>query len=65
MKALLVRMPDELFAQLKHNRQMTGTNMAEYIRRAVRLALFGDAQSANRDADKREPVRYALAQETR
>jgi Arc/MetJ-type ribon-helix-helix transcriptional regulator len=47
MKPLLVRLPEELYAQLKQNRQLTGTSAAEYIRRAVRLALFADSLSAN------------------
>lgn len=58
MKPLLVRLPEDLYDQLKQNRQMTRTNMAEYVRRAVRLALFADAQAVNRNADKREPAQY-------
>ena len=64
-KALLVRLPTDLHEQLRQNRQRTGTSAAEYIRRAVRLALFADDQSANRNAAKREPVQYALKAETR
>jgi Arc/MetJ-type ribon-helix-helix transcriptional regulator len=45
-KALLVRLPNDLHAQLSKNRRQTGTSAAEYIRRAVRLALFADDQAA-------------------
>ncbi len=46
-KALLVRLPNDLHAALKQNRAFTNTNMAEYIRRAIRLALFADGITAN------------------
>jgi len=50
MKTCIVRLPDDLVDALKQNRQLTGTSSAEFIRRAVRLALFADAESAKRSA---------------
>jgi Arc/MetJ-type ribon-helix-helix transcriptional regulator len=50
MKSLIVRLPEELHEALKHNRQFTGTSAAEFVRRAIRLALFGDVEAANRTA---------------
>jgi Arc/MetJ-type ribon-helix-helix transcriptional regulator len=50
MKSLIVRLPEELHDALKHNRQFTGTSAAEFVRRAIRLALFSDAEAANRTA---------------
>jgi len=50
MKTCIVRLPDDLVDALKQNRQLTDTSSAEFIRRAVRLALFADAESAKRSA---------------
>jgi Arc/MetJ-type ribon-helix-helix transcriptional regulator len=50
MRSLIVRLPEELHDALKQNRQFTGTSAAEFIRRAIRLALFGDVEAANRTA---------------
>ena len=58
MKALLVRLPDDLHDKLMQNRAMTRTNASEFIRRAVRLALFADQQAANRNADRREQPQF-------
>jgi hypothetical protein len=53
---LLLRLCPELATALKQNRALTGVSASEYVRRAIRLALFADRQAANRDAAKREPV---------
>ena len=55
-KALLVRLPDDLHAELKQNRAFTSTSMAEYIRRAVRLSLFADGVTAN--PERCEPAQF-------
>jgi hypothetical protein len=49
-KAIVLRLTQELFDQLKANRQMTGVTASEYCRRAINLALFADAESAKRTA---------------
>jgi len=48
MRSLIVRLPDDLHEALKQNREATSTSAAEFIRRAIRLALFADAEAANR-----------------
>ena len=55
-KPIVLRICPELHAALKQNRAVTGVSVSEFCRRAIRLALFADAQSANRNADKREPA---------
>lgn len=55
-KALLVRLPDDLHAALKENRAFSQTGMAEYVRRAIRLALFADGISAN--PSRCEPAQF-------
>jgi hypothetical protein len=62
---IVLRLTQEMFIRLTENRRMTGVPVSEYIRRAINLTLFADCQSANRNADKREPVQYALKRETR
>lgn len=58
-KAIVLRICPELHEALKQNRELTGVSVSEFIRRAVRLALFADTQAANRNADKREPAQFA------
>ncbi len=50
MRSLIVRLPDDLHDALKQNRQVTRTSAAEFIRRAIRLALFADIEAAERIA---------------
>jgi Arc/MetJ-type ribon-helix-helix transcriptional regulator len=57
MKPLLVRLPEDLYDQLKQNRQLNKTSAAEYIRRAIRLALFADGITAN--PERCEPAQFA------
>jgi hypothetical protein len=55
---IVLRLTQEMFVRLAENRRMTGISVSEYCRRAVNLALFADAQAANRNADKSEPAQY-------
>jgi len=47
-KRIVVNIEPELAAALRDKRAETGVPTTEYIRRAIRLALFGDAQAAPR-----------------
>jgi hypothetical protein len=49
-KAIVLRLTPDMFEQLKVNRQMTGVNTSEFCRRAINLALFADAEAAQRTA---------------
>jgi len=42
MKKIVVNVPDDLHAALARHREQTGVPVSEYIRRALRLALFAD-----------------------
>lgn len=55
---ITLRLTEEMHAALAENRRMTGVTASEFCRRAISLALFADAQAANRNADKREPAQY-------
>lgn len=45
MKACIVRLPQDLVDALKEHRQTSGTSAAEFVRRAIRLTLFAEAQA--------------------
>ena len=45
-KALIVRMDDALFAELAAHREKTGVPASEFVRRALRMALFVDREAA-------------------
>jgi len=45
-KKHLLNLDAELAAALAEHKQKSGVPTNEYIRRAIRLALFGDAQAA-------------------
>jgi hypothetical protein len=49
-KAIVLRLTQEMFDQLKANRQMTGVTTSEFCRRAINLALYADIETANRTA---------------
>jgi hypothetical protein len=47
-KRIVVNIEPELALALRDKRAETGVPTTEYIRRAIRLALFGDAQAARK-----------------
>ncbi|MGH9505050.1 MAG: ribbon-helix-helix protein, CopG family [Terriglobales bacterium] len=63
MKRLSVTLTPELDEALKEQAARTGCPEAEFVRRAVKVALFGDAQAAR--VQKNQPVLFAPKQETR
>ena len=63
MKRLSVTLTPDIDAGLKEQAARTGCPEAEFVRRAVREALFGDQQSA-REA-KSQPVLFSPRRETR
>lgn len=65
MKVITLRLSDDLASKLAERKQFTLVPTEAFIRSAINLALFADDQSANRNASKREPIQYALRQETR
>jgi ribbon-helix-helix protein len=44
-KAIVLRVDPTLFQALKSHHVDTGVPVSEFIRRAIRMALFADAQS--------------------
>ena len=44
-KAIVLRIDPTLFEALKTHQCETGVPVSEFIRRAIRMALFADAQS--------------------
>ena len=63
MKRLSVTLTPELEAGLKEQAARTGCPEAEFVRRAVREALFGDQQAER--VRNGQPVLFARKQETR
>jgi hypothetical protein len=44
-RVVVLRVTQEMFDELREQRVLTGCNTNEYIRRAIRMALFADKQA--------------------
>jgi Arc/MetJ-type ribon-helix-helix transcriptional regulator len=44
-KSIIVRVSPEMAKELRAQRELSGVPTSEFIRRAIRLAQFGDAQN--------------------